>query len=154
MHRGCFKSCPSCIAPGHCVNYWYWNFNRCNSEQQPLKTVGKTEFWNNFVILWSEFTFDLMGRSFIVIGTPFVNLNLDSPHTFMVKLRFQNDKNSHFVHRVSCSAQVDRGTGHIYILGWGERTATRTVLNHPLVHAVPVYGIIPNLLVSQDRFRC
>ncbi len=29
-----------------CVRYWYWNFNRCSSEQQPLKYVGKTEFWN------------------------------------------------------------------------------------------------------------
>ncbi len=28
----------------HRVKDWYLNFNRCSSEQQPLKTVGKTEF--------------------------------------------------------------------------------------------------------------
>ncbi len=55
----------------HCPNGWYLNFNRCSSEQQSLKTVGKTEFWNwnLFVTLRGEFTFDLMGRSFTVIGT-------------------------------------------------------------------------------------
>ncbi len=43
----------------HCVN-----FNRCSSEQQLLKTVRKTVFWNrnNLTILRGEFTFDLMGR--------------------------------------------------------------------------------------------
>ena len=53
-----------------------------------------------------------------------MKLNLNSPHIFMVKIRFQNGKYSHFVHRVTCSVDVDRGTGHM--LGWGQRIATRT----------------------------
>ncbi len=41
----------------HCVNVWL-NFNRCNNEQHPLNTVGKTTFWNwnNLDILRGEFT--------------------------------------------------------------------------------------------------
>ena len=55
----------------HCVNDWYLNFNCCSSEQQPLKTVGKMEFWNwnNLAILRGEFTFDLTGRSFTFLST-------------------------------------------------------------------------------------
>ena len=47
----------------HCVNDWYLIFNRCSSEQHPLKTVGKMEFWNwnNLAMMRGEFTFDLMG---------------------------------------------------------------------------------------------
>ncbi len=54
----------------HCGNFCSLNSNRCSSEQQLLKTVEKTEFWNwnNLVILRGEFTFDLMERSFTVIG--------------------------------------------------------------------------------------
>ncbi len=72
----------------HRANYRYLNFNHCSSKQQPLKTVGKTEFWNwnNLVILRGKFTFDLMGRSFTVNIFPSVKLNLDSPHKFMVKI--------------------------------------------------------------------
>ncbi len=42
----------------------------------------------------------------------------------MVEMRFENGKNSHFVHRVTCSVHVDRDTGHM--LGWGQRIATWT----------------------------
>ena len=55
---------------------------------------------------------------------PSVKLNLDSPPIFMVKMRFQNGKKSHFVHRVACSVHVDGGTRHM--LGWGQGIATRT----------------------------
>ncbi len=44
----------------------------------------------------------------------------------MVKIRFENGKNSHSVHRVTCSINVDRGTGHMHMLGCGQRIATRT----------------------------
>ncbi len=43
-----------------------------SSEQQPLKTMGKTRIltnWNNLVILRGKFTLDLMGESFTVIST-------------------------------------------------------------------------------------
>ncbi len=65
----------------HCINDWYLNFKRCTSEQQPLKTVGKMEFWNwnNLEILRGEFTFDFIGQSS-------VKMNVDLPHIFMVKI--------------------------------------------------------------------
>ena len=50
----------------------YFNFNHyCNSEQQPLKTLGKMEFWNwnNSVLLSGKFIFDFIGQSFTVIRT-------------------------------------------------------------------------------------
>ncbi len=42
----------------HCVSHRYKNFNRCSSDQHPLKTLEKTEFWNwnNLAISRGEFT--------------------------------------------------------------------------------------------------
>ncbi len=55
----------------HCINNWYISINCFSSEQQPLKTLGETKFWNwnNLAIFRGKFTFDLMGRSFTVIST-------------------------------------------------------------------------------------
>ena len=65
----------------HCVRYWYWNFRSCSSEQQPLKIVGKTEFWNwNNFILRGEFTFDLKLHSH---KYPSVKMNLESGHNYL-----------------------------------------------------------------------
>ncbi len=52
-----------------------------------------------------------------------VKLNLNLPRIFMVKIRFQNVKNSCFVHRDRCGVHVDLGTGQM--LGWDQRIATR-----------------------------
>ncbi len=67
------------------------------------------------VILRGEFTFDLMGRSFTFIGT-----RLSS--WIWIRLTFVWWKCDFKM--VTCSVHVDRGTG--YMLGWGQRIATRT----------------------------
>ncbi len=67
---------------------FFVNFNRCSSEQQPLKTKGKTKFsdWNSFFDRWIHFWLD---------GT-MLKMKIESSHILMVNVRFEYCKNSHF----------------------------------------------------------
>ncbi len=48
----------------------------------------------------------------------------------MVKIQFQNCEHLHFVHRVTFTVHVDRGTRKE--LDWGSALRHGLVLNHPL----------------------
>ena len=94
----------------------YLNFNRCSSEHQPLKLKQLGNFERRI-------HFSLDETMLHSHRYPSVKFNLDSLHICMVKMQFQNGKNSHFVHRVTCSVHVDCGTEHM--VGRGRRIATR-----------------------------
>ena len=57
-------------------------------------------------------------------------MNLELPHIFMEKTRFQIGKYSHFVQRVTCSANVDCGFG--YMQGYDSAFRHGLLLNHLL----------------------
>ena len=73
----------------HCVNYWCSHFNCFSSKQQPLKTMGKMEFWkwNILAILRSEYTFDLTLIYYPLQNREYCNL-WNIIHFFMIKNSF------------------------------------------------------------------
>ncbi len=89
----------------HCVNYGYFNFSRCGSDQELLTIVGKAEFrnWNNFklAILRGEFTFDLTRRSSTVLSTHLWRWIWNC-------LTLWWWKKSHLVHKGTCSVHLYR----------------------------------------------
>ncbi len=115
-----------------CMNYWYLNFNHCSREQQPLKPMGKTAFWNwnNLTILRRTFPFDLMGQS--CSHVPVCKYEYGITSHFYGKRVAKCKHSQCIVHRVTwlCRVHVNRGTRHMP--GCDSALQHGPALNHPL----------------------
>ncbi len=109
----CFQRVIQVLSVMHDVNDWSLNCNCYSREQHPMKTVGKIEVETETTLNfegWIHFWLD--GQSFTVIGTHL-------PSWIWICLTWSWWKYgfkiviSHFVHRVTCSVHVDRGTEYI-----------------------------------------
>ncbi len=98
----------------HCVNYWYFNFNRYNSshwelwKRQNFEPEITLQFWEaNSPLTW----WDKASQSWTRLSS-WIWIR---PHIFMVKIRFSNVTNSHLCIelRVVCTLTVE-------MLGWGK----------------------------------